>query len=286
MTDQQNQSIFVAPNAHTININTSDFLSAELLATLSHELRSPLASIRDYTTTLLRFSEKMSPEECLEFLQAINEGSDRLARSIDRMIELAQIESGVFTLQPTWNNVIQLIQNVIAKITRLHPLQPPRTIRVRQETYQGMPLEQDLIIWSDRHGLSTVIENLLVIDDISHHSPDNQPIDIIVTPICTEEDRRHLPEGVRSAANLDMTLIRVQDHGLGIPQDQLKQIFCRLQRRDVFTHGTGLGLGLTLCYHIIALHHGNIWTESETGGGSIFYILLPTEPPEQEADVR
>src|SRR5438128_8871299 len=76
-----------------------ELLKAELLATVSHELRSPLASIKGYAATLLRHERRISREERHEFLLAITQASDRLAGVIDRLLEMSQLETGDITIE-------------------------------------------------------------------------------------------------------------------------------------------------------------------------------------------
>src|SRR6266702_6782532 len=80
------------------SLREMELLKAELLTTVSHELRSPLASIKGYTATLLRHVHRLSSEEQREFLLAIDNASDRLALIVDRLLEMSQLETGAITL--------------------------------------------------------------------------------------------------------------------------------------------------------------------------------------------
>src|SRR5258708_22963805 len=91
-------------------LHTMELLKAELLATVSHELRSPLASIKGYAATLLRHEQRISFEERHEFLLAINESSDRLAVLIDRLLEMSQLETGTIVLERTEINLPHLVR--------------------------------------------------------------------------------------------------------------------------------------------------------------------------------
>ena len=278
----QEQSTLVAASKPNDSAENNEVLRTELLATLSHELRSPLAAIKGYVTTLLRFGERISDQERTEFLLAIEEGSDRLAYSIDQMLELAQLEAGMVTLKPASLSLIQLLQAVITSATTRSPIgqtrQPesPRVIRLRQEDCQGKAYDDDIAIKADRQQLLTAFSYIL--DNACNYSPDDTPIDVIVSPICTGEDRKHLPSDQSFAKAHDMVVIRVRDYGAGIPGDQLERIFQRFQHADMqLTREVyGLGLGLAISRHIIALHHGNIWAESEPDMGTTINILLPT----------
>src|SRR5579875_70641 len=85
-------------------------LPSEILANISHELRSPLASIKGYTETLLRHEQQLSPEERQEMLVAINEASNRMAQLLDRFFELSQLETGSLAPAPTVVDLPSLLQ--------------------------------------------------------------------------------------------------------------------------------------------------------------------------------
>src|SRR6266581_3785089 len=93
-----------------------ELLKAELLATVSHELRSPLASIKGYAATLLRHEQRISREERHEFLLAINEASDRLEVVIDRLLEMSQLETGTIALDHASVNLAHLAHEAIISL--------------------------------------------------------------------------------------------------------------------------------------------------------------------------
>src|SRR5207248_11431514 len=97
---------------------TTAFIT-ELLFTMSHELRSPLASIKAYATTLLRRDQRLSRAQRQEFLLAIDEASDRLAVVIEHLLEMAQLETGTLLLERSAVNLVPLVREAIADVKRL-----------------------------------------------------------------------------------------------------------------------------------------------------------------------
>src|SRR5947209_1141616 len=99
--------------ADSLALREMDLLKAELLATVSHELRSPLTSVKGYAATLLRHEHRISREERHEFLLAINEASDRLAVVIDRLLEISQLDTDAITIEPTTVDLAYLVREAI-----------------------------------------------------------------------------------------------------------------------------------------------------------------------------
>src|SRR5438309_8720641 len=90
-----------------------ELLKAEMLATVSHELRSPLASIKGYAATLLRHERRISREERHEFLVAINDASSRLEVIINRLLEMSQLETGTISIERTTVDIVHLVREAI-----------------------------------------------------------------------------------------------------------------------------------------------------------------------------
>ncbi len=124
-----------------------ELLKAELLATVSHELRSPLASIKGYAATLLRHERRISREERHEFLLPINEASDRLAVVIDRLLEMSQLETDNIKIELTAVNLAYLVREAITAVEQrlVEPEHPDRqfTFTLRLEDEQRMPTKEE-----------------------------------------------------------------------------------------------------------------------------------------------
>ena len=277
-----------------------ELFKAELLATVSHELRSPLTSIKGYAATLLRHEKRISREERHEFLLAINEASDRLEVIVNRLLQVSQLETGAIEIERIPVDLAFLAREVISTVEdRLIELQSkPRlnatagegrsfTFTVQVEDEQGRPTSEEPIIQADRARIHEVFDNLL--ENATRYSPAGGAIEVLIRPVVSltqrEENGYHEREDTGEDVPLQLLLpqrmmeIAVRDRGIGIPAEQLRAIFERFHRVDMrlTREVNGLGLGLAICKHIIELHHGMIWAKSEPGKGSTFHIWLPVE---------
>jgi K+-sensing histidine kinase KdpD len=231
----------------------ADRLKGELLATVSHELRTPLGAIKGHATTLARFGTRMPPEQQHEFLETIDRATDRLSELIDNLLLLQRVDAGGLPIHLEPVELGSLIEDVLAEMgsraTRhaltatVDPALPP--------------------VYGDELRLRQVLLNLL--DNALKYSPDGGVVSLDVRPM----------DGVIE--------VGVRDEGLGIPPEQLGQIFERFHRVDSDRTRTirGTGLGLAICNAIVEAHGGRIWAESGgEGQGSAFYFTLrPWEDP-------
>ena len=272
-----------------------ELLKAELLATVSHELRSPLASIKGYAATLLRHERRISREERHEFLLAITEASDRLAAVIDRLLEMSQLETGDITIELTAVNLAYLVREAITALEQrfVEPEHQERRFlfTLRLEDEQNTPTEEEPEIWADRHSLREVLDNLL--DNAIHYSPEGGVIEVIIRPVFTRGQTSRLRTVARGDGGDDrqammplakqevqsMVEICVHDQGIGIPPAHLERVFDRFHRVDtrLTREVNGMGLGLAICKRIVELHGGTIWAESDLGQGSTFHVWLPRD---------
>lgn len=269
-------------------------LSSELLATVSHELRSPLTAIKGYAATLLRHASRLSPHERSQFLLAIGEASDRLDQLIGRLLELAQLENGSITFTPVPVDPARLIAEALLSAqqgaARLAPLR--FTFQLSLQTVQGEEAESVPLIQADPRLLREVLDNLL--ENAVKYSPQGGVIKVLLRPTTDERIVSSLPcspnepgESVPSRDTLAASSehdqpaalleICVCDQGIGMAAEHLKHVFeCFYQvDRSLTREVNGVGLGLSLCKRIVDLHHGRIWVESRPGEGSTFHLVVP-----------
>ena len=248
--------------AHADAPDASNRLEGEFLAIISHELRSPLAAIKGYAATLRRQGHRLGRAERDEFLQAIDEASDRLELLISRMMQLSRLEAGALIPHPVPVDSVQLIREALAAAEyrwgSYPSLAPSYTYTFEMPSQVTMPLVlADLQL--QREVLDIVLENTV----------------------------KYSPGGGLVRVTLDtdggMLTIGIRDQGMGMSSDHLERIFDRFYRVDtrLTREVGGVGLGLAICKRIMALQGGDIWAESEPNVGSTFYMTLPLAKPSE-----
>jgi signal transduction histidine kinase len=222
-----------------------DMLQKEFVATVSHDLRSPLGFIKGYTTTLLRDDAEWDADNRREFLTIIDEEADRLSGLIDNLFDSSRLQSG--TLPMSFQAV--KISTFLSDFTQRIALGDfPIAISLDMEQSEEM-------VWIDSTRMIQVLDNLIT------NAVKYAPGSIVTISLCWEDETVH---------------ICVQDQGPGIPEDELQNIFKRFYRLPQHRKLVkGSGLGLFICKQIINAHHGEIFAESILGHGTSFHISLP-----------
>ena len=274
-------------------------MSAEVLATVSHELRSPLTSIKGYTATLLRQERRLSREERREFLLAIHDASERLQAIVDRFLEVSELEAGRIRLRCTAVDAARIAHEALLNVEQRRDQRPPDTFsfHLHLKDERGQSVSRLPLVWADPRLFRQVLDNLL--DNAVLYSPHGGRIDIVICPVqpgaqgdgkgwakAGEHEPGGKSEREASLETTGMLDICVCDHGLGIPPDHLERIFDRFHRVDsgLTRMVNGLGLGLTVSKRIIEMHGGDIWAESCSAGGSAFHVLLPLANERDEGE--
>lgn len=222
-------------------------LQTDFVSAVSHEFRTPLASLR-HITELLDEDDNLPPQRRRTFYQALGRNTERLHRLVESLLDFARMESGrkPYHLQPT--DAAELAGQVVADFEKEAG---PRGYTIDLDAEPGLELQ------ADAASLTHALWNLL--DNAVKYSPEQHEVRVAV--------HRH-PAGVA---------ISVQDRGLGIADRERKEIFGRFVRgakaRELGIKGTGLGLAIVS--HIIEAHGGTIEVESREGLGSTFRLVLP-----------
>jgi PAS domain S-box-containing protein len=228
-----------------------DRLRSELIANVSHELRTPLGLIKVFCTTLLRKDVEFDRETQREFLQDIDEETERLEKIVDNLLDLSRLESGRLRLDRRPTDLGQLIRDVMEDMeTSIQPI---------QHRFAHDLTADRLMATVDPKHIEQVLRNLL--GNATKYSPQGGAI-----TVGGRGDERQI-------------LIWVSDEGIGIPAQDLERIFERFYRveNEVTMNVRGAGLGLSVCRGIVEAHGGRIWAESTLGEGSTFYFALPND---------
>jgi signal transduction histidine kinase len=251
----------------------------ELLATIGHEFRTPLAVINGYASTLLRQQHQLSTQEQHEYLHMIQEAGKRLEILTDRLLEIAQLEAGTVQIESSLVNIPSLAQEVIASAQQQvpEPLRDRFTFHLHCRDEVGNQTQEVPAVHGDVRSLRKVFEHLL--ENAIRFSPEGGRIDVIARPVRPGRTASVHDQPLTMTAFLE---ICVCDYGVGIPDEHLERIFERFYQVDtsLTREANGLGLGLTMCKYLVALHEGRIWAESCPAGGSVFHIWLPLKEPQ------
>jgi signal transduction histidine kinase len=225
-------------------LRESDAARRDLVASVSHDLRTPLASLQGYLETLILREGKLDPEG-RRYLESAMGHSERLGRLIGTLFELARLEAPATRLQPEPFSLPDLIQDVVQKFQL-----PAEKAGIRLEADAGGAIPP---VIGEIGLIERVLENLL--DNAIRHTPPGGEISVGVRCV---EDRVH---------------VQVRDTGRGIPEESLPRIFERFYRAD--PAGARAGLGLAISRRILELHGGHITAASPPGAGAVFSFDLP-----------
>lgn len=227
-------------------LSDANRLKAELVSTLAHEMRTPLTSIKGYSTALLMDETSFSPETQREFLQIIDEECDVLQNLIHDLLESSIIEAGLMRLELQPVRLRLLAENVTSDLAR----------RCTHRFFVDFPGDFP-IVDADPDRVTQILRNLL--DNAIKYSPGGS---LVV---------------VRGEVRDDEVVVSVADQGMGIAPEHLNRLFEKFFRaKSLFAqHVVGSGLGLPIARTIVEGHGGRIWAESRLGQGSTFSFTLP-----------
>jgi PAS domain S-box-containing protein len=218
------------------------------LATLSHELRTPMTSILGWVQFLR--TGGYSQEELEEALQTIETSARLQARLIDDMLDVSRIVLGKFQVELKPTRISDVVE---AALTTARPVAQDHEVTLKAEINGG----RDCVVQADAARMQQVIGNIL--SNAIKFSPAGKQVDLRV-----EEAGDHKLK------------ISVHDQGEGIEPSFLPHVFERLRQAEGASKRSGLGLGLAIARHIVELHHGDITADSEgLGRGATFTVTLP-----------
>lgn len=219
----------------------------EFLSVASHELRTPLTTIKGYTQLLAQTVNDLEPEERATYINAVLGEIERMMGLISELLDVSRIETNRLQIHPQPIRWLQFIEGRISAFRVQHPM---RSMRFDVNAPES-------VVVADPDRMRQVVDNLL--SNALKYSPEGSDIDVRVATV----------DGFVETA--------VTDHGIGIPKDEIPQLFERFHRaRNVSSrYYGGLGLGLYIARAIVEAHGGDIGVESEEGLGSTFTLRMP-----------
>jgi K+-sensing histidine kinase KdpD len=243
-------------------LEQSERLKSALLDAVTHDLRTPLTSIKASVTTLLndppantdaRERVTLDPEGRHEMLEVINEEADRLNRFVEGLMELARIEAGEMHLRRRWGSIEEIVTTALERATPL-----------TREHKIDVTLDDELpTVRVDDRAVAEVLYTL--VDNAAKYSPKGTNINVAA-----------------KSTDHQMVQLIVEDEGHGIPSELRERVFDKFFRamRDGDTatrQPSGSGMGLAIAKGIVEAHGGDIRIEDNPGGrGSRFMVTLPT----------
>ncbi len=244
-------------------LRRTDRQRRDLIANVSHDLRSPLASLRGYLETLAMRPDAPADERRAHVARALR-SAERLSGLVADLFDLARFDAAEIRPRPEPTALAELAADVVAD-RRAEAVR--RDVRLRVRAQDGLPLAR-----LDPGLVDRALGNL--IDNALRHTPPGGAVDVEVT-----------------RADASALAVAVRDTGEGIAPELLPRVFDRFVRADPSrTPDGGAGLGLAITKRIAALHGGTVRVESTLGAGSTFSLVLPVEPlvtrdvPEPVAD--
>jgi two-component system, OmpR family, sensor histidine kinase KdpD len=221
-----------------------------LLASISHDLRTPLAVMAGASSTLAERGERMAPEERQALAASVFSQCREMSERVSKVLQMTRLESGALELRRDWAALPEIVASVLRNL---------------QERLAAHRVEVDMpgdlpLVWMDAALIEQVLANLV------------------------ENAARYTPVGtlvrVRATARDGEVLVSVEDHGPGLAPEDVERVFAKFQHGAV-AGVAGMGLGLAISRAIVGLHQGRAWAEREDGGGIAFRFSLPLEaaPP-------
>ena len=235
----------ISVNKMALELNQMENLRQEFISNVSHEIQSPLTSIRGFAQALE--NDRLSVEERHHYLTIIEDESRRLSRITEDLLRLASLESDQLMFEP---KPYRLDQQIRSLILACEPQWRSKNINMEASL-------DELDVTADEDLLSQVWINL--IHNAVKFTPQAGSVKVTLSPRGNQAE------------------VRISDTGIGIPEEDLPRIFERFYKADKSRTRTkeGSGLGLSIVKKIVDLHKGTVEVESKVGDGAVFIVRLP-----------
>lgn len=227
---------------------------SDLVSTVAHEIRSPLTTVKGFTSTLLTKWDRLADSQKKAMLAAVNADADRVTRLLSDLLDASRIDAGRLRLRTQVVDVAQIVRTVFAgRVAAGDP--PDRFVLLAAADLPDA--------WLDPDRVTQVVSNL--VENAVRHGAGTVSVEVVPT---------------RTAAGAEALELIVADEGTGIDEVSRSRIFSRFWRDG---RNGGHGLGLFIVQGIVEAHHGDIGVDAGPAGGARFRVLLPAgAPPYQE----
>lgn len=225
-------------------------LRNSLLSAISHDLRTPLATIIGSASALAEDEGLLRPQDKLDLSRAIVDEAERMSNLINNILDMARLDSDVVELNKQWIPLDEIIGTVL---TRLQKQLAGRPLKVKLPS--GIPM-----VYADAVMIEQVLINLL--ENAIRYTPPGSGLEI------TAEASENAVE------------IAVADHGPGIPKGLEDRLFEKFYQARHEAAQSGVGLGLAICRAIVEVHDGHIHAQNRPSGGAVFTFVLPVDQPQ------
>ncbi len=229
--------------------NQQDRERSDLVATVAHELRSPLTGIKGFTSTLLSKWDRFSDEQRQFMLETVDADADRLSRLITELLDAARIDAGRLTLRRGPVKLDEVVRSVL------------RSVSAGSEPFPLDTEGEPHLVWGDADRMTQVATNL--VENAMRHGHGLRRVVV-----------RHL--GPDTAGGGGGAVLEIHDHGPGIPEEARMRVFSRFWRAGP---GAGSGLGMYIVHGIVDQHGGRIDIGDAEGGGALIRVHLPVNEP-------
>jgi signal transduction histidine kinase len=228
---------------------------ADLVSTVAHEIRSPLTTVKGFTSTLMAKWDRLGDPQKRAMLAAVNADADRVTRLLSDLLDASRIDSGRLRLRPQVVDVPQIVRRVISG--RVAAGDPPH--RFLMLAADDLPET-----WLDPDRVTQIVSNL--VENGVRHGAGTVTIETVQA---------------KTATGAPAVELIVSDEGAGIDEVSRPRIFTRFWRQG---RSGGTGLGLFIVKGIVEAHHGEIGVDEAAGGGARFRVLLPAGAPPYETE--
>ncbi|KQP80753.1 ATP-binding protein [Aeromicrobium sp. Leaf291] len=235
--------------------NQRDRERSDLVATVAHELRSPLTGIKGFTATLLSKWDRFSEEQRQFMLETVDSDADRLSRLITELLDAARIDAGRLTLRRGPVKLDEVVRGVL------------RSASAGGEPFELSTIGEPHLVWGDADRMTQVATNL--IENAMRHG---HGLRKVVVEHLGEDD---------AVAGGGGAVLEIHDQGPGIPEEMRQRVFSRFWRSGP---GAGSGLGMYIVRGIVEEHGGRIEIGDAEGGGACIRVWVPVNEPDALTD--